>query len=211
MGIERHGDWGREAELERQPVRCASDGDLAATPGGTIVSLSGGNIWEALGRPGAVQAGAAVRLVGLDGISVSMTTRSGSAISTVAADSVVVRRPLLRGGPFRGPVVIISSSGRTRGRDVLPRAHPNDGLLDVIVVSSLSARQRIIAWSRARHGSHLPHPGLSVSRERTLHVGSGNREMVVSVDGRRFTCVECTVAVDPDRWQLALPVPTVGG
>lgn len=210
MGIERHGDWGQETILARLPVACSSDDELGVVGDGAIVSLSGGNIWETLGRPGAVEAGDAVRLVGLDGLSVSMTTRSGATMSVVAGDSVVIRRPILRGGPFAGPLTIISSSGRLRGRDILPRAHPNDGMLDVLSVSSLSVRQRIIAWSRARHGAHLPHPGVSVSRELSVRWAGSNRNVVVAVDGRRFACRECSVTVLPDRWRLALPVPTVG-
>lgn len=44
-----------------------------------------------------------------------------------------------------------------------PRAHPNDGLLDV-TTGSLPLRQRILARRRARSGSHLPHPRLSTAR-----------------------------------------------
>ena len=44
-----------------------------------------------------------------------------------------------------------------------PRAHPNDGLLD-ITVGSLTLRQRLLARTRARGGTHLPHPDLRTVR-----------------------------------------------
>lgn len=44
-----------------------------------------------------------------------------------------------------------------------PRAHPNDGLLDV-TAGRLDLRQRALARKRARTGTHLPHPDLSTHR-----------------------------------------------
>lgn len=44
-----------------------------------------------------------------------------------------------------------------------PRAHPNDGVIDV-TVGSLPWRQRVEAARRARTGSHLPHPDLRTVR-----------------------------------------------
>jgi hypothetical protein len=44
-----------------------------------------------------------------------------------------------------------------------PRAHPGDGLLDV-TRGSLRPADRLRARSRARSGSHLPHPDLGVQR-----------------------------------------------
>lgn len=44
-----------------------------------------------------------------------------------------------------------------------PRAHPNDGLVDV-TVGTLGLRDRLEARRRARHGSHLPHEALEVRR-----------------------------------------------
>ncbi len=44
-----------------------------------------------------------------------------------------------------------------------PRAHPNDGLLD-ITVGALPPRQLWAASRRARSGTHLPHPDLEVRR-----------------------------------------------
>lgn len=53
--------------------------------------------------------------------------------------------------------------------DVAPKAHPNDGLADVLVVdAAVSVRARWQARGRARTGSHLPHPGLQASRTATV-------------------------------------------
>ena len=210
MGIDRHAEWGHEEQLDREPVRCATDAEVGALPPGALVSLCGGNIWEALGRPGVPAPGGTARIVGIDGITVTMVDWSGVVSTEIAADSVLVRRVRWRGGALRGPVVLVSNSGRYRGRDLLPRAHPNDGLLDVLSLRTMSPRQRMIAWSRSRSGSHLPHGGLVVAREQEFRTAPGGAAYVAFLDGRRFACAECTVVVDPDRWRLALPVPTVG-
>lgn len=63
-----------------------------------------------------------------------------------------------------------------------PRAHPNDGLLD-ITEGSLSLRQRLLARSRVRTGSHLPHPELRATRKATWE-GRFDRPTEVVLDGR---------------------------
>lgn len=208
MGIGRDTDWGSESRLEQPPPVCRHDRDLAHVSGGEVVALAGGHLWEVLGRPHLPAVGDRVRVVGLDGIRVTMTTRSGSRRELMAADSVILRRPIRVGGPFRGPVVIASNSGRLRGRDLLPRAHPNDGRFDVLTVRNVSVRQRWIAWSRAMHGDHLPHPGLVVSRCEQASWAAGG-SVVALIDGRRFACVDCRLEVSPDHWRVALPVSTV--
>lgn len=44
-----------------------------------------------------------------------------------------------------------------------PKAHPNDGLLDV-TYGSMGWQQRLLARKRARLGTHAPHPDLTTKR-----------------------------------------------
>ncbi len=62
-----------------------------------------------------------------------------------------------------------------------PRAHPNDGLLD-ITEGSLPLQQRLLARSRLKNGSHLPHPNLKATRRPSHRVDFVN-PTAVFVDG----------------------------
>jgi hypothetical protein len=87
-----------------------------------------------------------------------------------------------------------------------PRAHPNDGLLDV-TTGRLPFREGREAWRRAATGSHLPHPALATRRTaRFEHQGSGRLRL--SVDGRaRGSWAWIRVTVEPDAFNLVLPDP----
>lgn len=71
---------------------------------------------------------------------------------------LIARRPWWRGR------AIAAMNAQWLGEwDLGPRSHPNDGLLD-ISDGSLPLGQRLQARSRARTGTHLPHPGIVVRR-----------------------------------------------
>ncbi|MGB1824394.1 MAG: hypothetical protein ACPHO9_07420, partial [Ilumatobacteraceae bacterium] len=60
-------------------------------------------------------------------------------------------------------------SGHIGRYEAAPRAHPGDGLLDVVEVSdAMPLRQRWMALRRSRTGTHLPHPHISMTRVRDL-------------------------------------------
>ena len=84
--------------------------------------------------------------------------------------------------------------------DVAPRAHPNDGMLDVISVPrSFGIGDRMKARSRLPHGGHLPHPGISVERTAACRAtfAPGLR---VHLDGAPLVGVahEVSVQLEPD-------------
>jgi hypothetical protein len=64
-----------------------------------------------------------------------------------------------------------------------PRAHPNDGLLDVYD-AHLGARDVLKVRARARAGAHLPHPGISERRTAAVQVGF-ERPLTLWLDGAR--------------------------
>jgi hypothetical protein len=94
--------------------------------------------------------------------------------------------------------LILSNSGIFRGRDMLPRAHPNDGFVDVLAIDiDVNIRQRALAWHRSKTGSHLPHPQLRVSRA-VEHQWSGRPSNMIA-DGvliRDVAWLKCTVLAD---------------
>lgn len=194
MAIRPGEEWGTSFDgVETAPL-CVTDLEVGAviSAGGEPL-VRGGDLHRAVGAP---QQGEATRRLPIDLMIVrdlATGTEVGRAVSTV----IIRRRSLL--GWLRGPVTVIGNVEFVRGRQVLPRAHPNDGLLDRIDVDGgMSARQRIYALSRSRVGNHLPHPGLSVSRgERfTLRVESGCHALL---DGRAVELRDqVVVEVAPD-------------
>ncbi len=64
---------------------------------------------------------------------------------------------------WRGQAVAVMNAAWHGDWYLGPRAHPNDGLLD-ITSGSLPWRERLLALQRVKSGSHLPHPDLETRR-----------------------------------------------
>lgn len=160
---------------------CAIDGSMAATIGCTRAPIEGHD----------------GRRLPVDLMDV-VATRRDVVRETVAVSHVVVRRPWWRGGGLGGEVHFVMNAQFLDGRDLVPRGHPNDGRVEVLTVgASMGARQRVLAWRRARSGGHLPHPHLSVRSTKDVVVEG--RGVVLVVDGvrtGRFDSV--SVRVRPD-------------
>ena len=94
--------------------------------------------------------------------------------------------------------LILSNSGILQKRDVLPRAHPNDGFVDVLEIDpKISTRQRIIAWHRSLTGSHLPHPSFRVGRSRDFEWSGRPSKMIADgVTYKGVVWLQCKVLPD---------------
>lgn len=66
-------------------------------------------------------------------------------------------------------------------RNLGPRAHPGDGLLDTFD-ARLPLRQVVAVAARARHGAHLPHPGIRERRVPAMQVEL-ERALPLRLDG----------------------------
>jgi len=113
--------------------------------------------------------------------------------SIVVAGSIVLQHRTLLNSHH-----IISNSGIVRGRDVLPRAHPNDGYVDVLEIDeAITTRQRLSAWHRAKTGSHLPHPQLRASRSTEFEwSGRASRMVADDVTFAGVVWLRCKVLTD---------------
>jgi hypothetical protein len=82
---------------------------------------------------------------------------------------------------------------------VAPRAHPNDGLLDMVVVGTeMTLTDRIQARRRLPTGGHVPHPAIEQSRRPAFQI-EFDRPTVVWLDGDRVTATtNLSVRVEPD-------------
>ena len=83
----------------------------------------------------------------------------------------------------RGTTVVVATGQFLRGFDVSPRGHPGDGWCEVQVYAVPPGQRRPMR-SRLRSGSHLPHPGITTRRGRSVEVRCG-RAVDVEVDGKK--------------------------
>ncbi len=156
MPVKRGDEWGEATTAPIDAVEVHSDAALAAVVTGAEprpVVVRGGDVHRSLGAPAATRA---TMRVPIDLITV---TADGRRLAAVA--HVIARR---RGsfGWWRGRIVAVMNVDHLGDWDAAPRAHPNDGWLDVIEVDqSMSLRARWQAWRRLRTGSHVPHPDVT--------------------------------------------------
>lgn len=202
MTIRRGEQWGRSASVPRDVVRLGSDAELAQTDPSRVVVLSGGDIWESIGRPDPRDADEPCTIVEIDAMVCHVVMRDGSDLHIVAASSVEIGSWIRPGQRY----VCVTNSGIVRGRRLAPRAHPNDGRLAVMSVdATMSARQRLLSRRLARTGSHLPHPSINVSHTDRIERGALLRRDVLSIDGRRVTgWASVTVTAVPDHWSVVV-------
>ena len=104
---------------------------------------------------------------------------------------------------FRGKCVGVLNSSFVGHRDWAPRAHPNDGKIDVVELDeSMSVRQRLAAYKLMKTGSHLPHPGI-LYRQLTQYSTDCSNLPILFIHGRRIGFVEiCSFRVVPDAVNL---------
>lgn len=161
-----------------------------------VVVLLAGDLHRCVGAPGDVtqrwEEGRS-RLLPVDALVVEWDDGR-----EVAVAHVVARRPL-----WRGEFVVAMNATHIGPLDLGPRAHPDDGLVD-LTVGRLGTRERLVARRRARHGGHLPHPGLSTSRARRWE-GGLDRPTPLRVDGKIVGRTRVlTIEVIPDALVVAV-------
>ncbi len=200
MTISRGAPWGEAGvEAPADLVRAGSDAELARLAGRTeadghrlSAEVGPGDVLRTLGLPAARPPAERLRLsVDLGWASLS----GGPPLPFVA--HLCAHRPLWR-GPFA-----VAMNCPWRGPWYLgPRAHPNDGLLDVTWSAGLAARQRLLARRRLATGTHLPHPDLRVERAARWH-HRFSRPVPVSLDGQGHGAHhEIEVWASPDSFWL---------
>lgn len=177
--------WGRAERLPADAPIVAGDAELVAllgdragaTPASElpIVGLAGGDLCTSLGGRGDV----AERRGSLTTVALIDLGR----LVTDTAEHVFAAHVFAHGLLWSGEGAAIMNAERCGDWLVAPRAHPGDGLLD-IVHGRLGGRERLVARSRVRSGDHLPHPLLKVRRVDRLELGF-DRPRRLWVDGRR--------------------------
>lgn len=205
MTVRRGERWGSPVTVGASAVVVADDcsgSDLITrarrdgrdTP---VVALAGGDLARTLGggRPERVGVGASAVGAVVDLVRVEVD----GAPPVWALAHVLAVPAARRSSWLRGELVAAMNAQFFTRRDLAPRAHPGDGLLDEVAVDrSMRPRARLAAWRRAVTGSHLPHPSIRVRRATHL-TWEFDRPRSVLVDGRpigRGQRVRLTVEAD---------------
>lgn len=183
MTIRRGQDWGAAGTLTPgAPVATDDRSANALLNAGEApppeIGLLGGNLHRSLGSPSSDEA----------------SLRSGPAmrfpvdLGQIVLDdqpprwflSHVILTERRRGALWNGPTWVVVNASFVGELNLGPKAHPNDGRLD-ITVGQLPFAQRRRAHSRAKTGSHLPHPALEHHRfdQRTLI----SERLFIDIDG----------------------------
>jgi hypothetical protein len=183
MTVEPGKAWGRPAPLPDDGVIARSDADVAAAvsaarAGGVPappIGLLAGDLCRTVGGRGDEG-----RLHSADAVTLPVD------IAEVEVDGqthVFVAHVVARGSWWHGRLWAVMNAEWLGSWDVAPRAHPGDGLLDVLDVT-LGFRDRFKARRRLPTGTHVPHPDIAQSRAATAHTEFDN-PVDVWVDGRR--------------------------
>ena len=100
---------------------------------------------------------------------------------------------------WRGRIVAAMNAEFVGAWDVAPRAHPNDGVLDILDVSpTFPLADRVRARRRLPSGGHLPHPAIALSRRPAVQVDL-DRPTPVRLDGEAIgEARRLSVRLEPD-------------
>jgi hypothetical protein len=163
--VRRGEPWGEPGRLSDEGVVVAGDAEAraavqAARRAGEPIpplGLLGGDLCRTLGGRGepARLRSADARRLPVDLGSVLIDGRQHWFVAHLVA----------RRSWWRGRIVAVMNAEFIGPWDVAPRAHPNDGLLEVVdVAARMPLRDRVRARSRLPSGNHVPHPDVSQAR-----------------------------------------------
>lgn len=199
MTIRRGEGWGEPGTLAEDGVVVRSDAEARrvvedarrAGKRPPPLGLAGGDLCRTLGGRGDVdrlRSGEAVRLP----VDVGAVLVDGRLHWFVA--HLVARRSW-----WRGPLVAAMNAEFLGDWDVAPRAHPNDGLLDIVVVGpEMTLADRVRAHRRLAVGAHVPHPAIEQSRRPAFQTRF-DRPTAVWLDGERIgVTTNLSVRIEPD-------------
>ena len=117
-------DWSRPLGPDESVLSCADDADLAERSGdGVVVHAASGDVYRGLGEPVRHRVTTAVTLDLID-------CRVDRGRFRAAAH--VLCRPVGALSKWTGPITLVMVSGHIGRYEAAPRAHPGDGLLDLV-------------------------------------------------------------------------------
>jgi len=155
-----------------------------------VIGVIGGDIWKAAGSP----PGGVARL---DGSSARTASIDVAEVHIKDCRYAAVAHGFFLRSWWRGPITAIMNSEWRGSWRVAPRAHPNDGWLD-LVAGDLSMDQRWLARQRIKSGDHLPNSNLESRRIKEFTRNFPRRTRAI-IDGVSVgDCETVVVRVIPD-------------
>lgn len=194
MPIEKGKEWGEPAEIPSELVIVGSDAEARGVLEDARrrrvpyppIGLRGGDLCRTLG-------GGSERNGRLSGIRFSVDL--GVALLDGRIHLFVAH--LVARSRWWTRAFVAMNAQWVGSRNLGPRAHPGDGLLDTYD-ARLSLSQVVAVGARARQGAHLPHPGVTVKRAGAVQIEL-ERPLPVRLDSEvvgKATAI--SVRVEPD-------------
>lgn len=205
MTVEKGAEWGAAGPPPEGTVLVRSDAEARAVLEAARrdrrpfppLGLLGGDLARTLGGRGdpARFSGGAVTVCTVDVGEVLLDGR----VRYFVAHCVVRRRSW-----WRGPIVAAMNAQYHGDWDVAPRAHPGDGVLEVVEVdAAMAAGERWKARRRLPAGAHVPHPLITVRRQAALQLDVDG--LGVWLDGERQPPARAlSVRLQPDALVVAV-------
>ena len=196
--IRRGEEWGSSTTRTESDVVVKGDIAFALCSPEHRLIVSGGDIARTLGDPPPPDIGASCTEVPIDALRITITLRNGNTITQIASSHVMI------GNWFRGRLICVTNGGFIGRKNVSPRAHPNDGFLDVMsLLPSMGLQQRYRARQKSILGTHISHPLVETSRARTIEFSALFRSETLRIDGRRIRVWSSIhIEIVPDYWRL---------
>ena len=200
MTIRKGEEWGSRIPFPEVLRVAEDDADLATYSPGEHIALRRGDMHRALGEPQVPNHASECTSVPIDAILCRVVSKDGTVAERFASSSVSI------GSWWSGEFVVVSNSGFFGGLNIAPRSHPNDGYVDLVIFEPwMTRRQRVIARRRARTGTHVPHPHVSISRVTQYTQTKTHRRQRLSLDGRAVTEWErIDIEIVADHWTVVL-------
>ena len=184
MSIRRGQAWGDQGPLHIGGLSVTTDAEVRAVVEEAMrahvdpppVGLLGGDLCTTLGGRGDRE-----RLATDDAVRLVVD------VAHVVLDDLTehwfVAHLVARRAWWRGRVVAVMNAAYIGSWNIAPRAHPGDGVLDVLD-ADLSLSDRRKARARLPLGTHVPHPAIRGSRPRVFDVEL-DRPTPIWLDGER--------------------------
>lgn len=198
MTIRKGEEWGRRDIVPPSFFIAEDDADAASQPAGTPFALCRGDMYNALGLPRLPVHHQECTIISIDALMCDIAFTNGSSEIVKAFSQVAI------GSWWNGRHIIATNSGFSRGLHIAPRSHPNDGEFDIVMLGEkMPLRQRFIAKRKAKTGTHVPHPDITIKRASSCLFSRERPQERLSIDGvavSNWTSV--AISIESDFWEV---------
>jgi len=205
VSVEKGVPWGAPGPLPPGTVLVRSDAEARAALERArrerldppTLGLLGGDLCRTLGGRGDEAR--------LRGDEVTLATVDVGEVLLDGRVRLFVAHVIVRGRSWwRGPLAAAMNAQYLGRWDVAPRAHPGDGVLDVVEVDAgFGLGDRWKAWRRLPAGAQVPHPAIKVRRLAAVQLDVTGQQ--VWIDGERQAPADAlSIRLRPDGVQVAV-------